>query len=123
MRVLRGAVLSVLLAVLAFLLVWVLFWNNQGGSHAGGFAPAIDDPSQFYKILLDAIYISSLYFVVASGFTLIFGLMRVVNMAYGSFFLLGGYVALRVQYSRMHIGPNDAAPSASTCELTTAPVR
>jgi branched-chain amino acid transport system permease protein len=34
---------------------------------------------------------------VASGFTLIFGLMRVVNMAHGAFFLLGGYVALRTQ--------------------------
>src|SRR5467141_2452531 len=27
----------------------------------------------------------------------IFGLMRVVNMAHGAFFLLGGYIALRVQ--------------------------
>jgi branched-chain amino acid transport system permease protein len=34
---------------------------------------------------------------VASGFTLIFGLMRVVNMAHGAFFLLGGYIALRLQ--------------------------
>ena len=35
--------------------------------------------------------------MVASGFTLIFGLMRVVNMAHGSLFLLGGYIALEVQ--------------------------
>ena len=39
----------------------------------------------------------ALYFVVASGFTLIFGLMRVVNMAHGAFFLFGGYVALKLQ--------------------------
>ena len=37
------------------------------------------------------------YFVVASGFTLIFGLMRVVNMAHGAFFLLGGYVASKLE--------------------------
>jgi branched-chain amino acid transport system permease protein len=35
--------------------------------------------------------------VVASGFTLMFGLMRVVNMAHGAFFLLGGYVALKLE--------------------------
>ena len=29
--------------------------------------------------------------VLASGFSLIFGLMRVVNMAHGSLYLLGGY--------------------------------
>ena len=40
---------------------------------------------------------AGVYFVVASGFTLIFGLMRVVNMAHGAFFLLGGYIALKVQ--------------------------
>jgi branched-chain amino acid transport system permease protein len=41
--------------------------------------------------------ISGLYFIVASGFTLIFGLMRVVNLAHGSLFLLGGYIALEFQ--------------------------
>jgi branched-chain amino acid transport system permease protein len=41
--------------------------------------------------------LAGLYFVVAAGFTLIFGLMRVVNMAQGSFFLLGGYIAFEVQ--------------------------
>ena len=35
--------------------------------------------------------------MVASGFTLIFGLMRVVNMAHGSLYLLGGYIALEIQ--------------------------
>ena len=41
--------------------------------------------------------LAALYFVVASGFTLIFGLMRVVNMAHGSLYLLGGYIALQMQ--------------------------
>ena len=35
--------------------------------------------------------------MVASGFTLIFGLMRVVNMAHGTLYLLGGYLALNFQ--------------------------
>ena len=38
-------------------------------------------------------------FIVASGFSLIFGLMRVVNMAHGSFYLLGGYIAYEIQQS------------------------
>jgi branched-chain amino acid transport system permease protein len=52
------------------------------------------EPLLFLKVGLNAITLAGLYFVVASGFTLIFGLMRVVNMAHGSFFLLGGYIAL-----------------------------
>lgn len=35
--------------------------------------------------------------MVASGFTLIFGLMRIVNMAHGSLYLFGGYLALEMQ--------------------------
>lgn len=112
-RALRYLSWALLAGIVSFLLVWVLFWNSPG-THNGGFQPAIQDPQSFYRILLDSVYISSLYFVVASGFTLIFGLMRIVNLAYGSFFLLGGYIALRLQYSFMHIGPNDAAPSASS---------
>jgi branched-chain amino acid transport system permease protein len=53
-----------------------------------------ENPRLFLTIGLNALTLAGLYFVVASGFTLIFGLMRVVNMAHGSFFLLGGYISL-----------------------------
>ena len=61
------------------------------------FGSAVDDPHDFLITLLNSITAAGLYFVVASGFTLIFGLMRVVNMAHGAFFLLGGYIALKLQ--------------------------
>jgi branched-chain amino acid transport system permease protein len=38
----------------------------------------------------------ALLFLLASGLSLIFGVMRIVNLAHGSYFLLGGYVALSV---------------------------
>ncbi|HRO59346.1 MAG TPA: branched-chain amino acid ABC transporter permease [Burkholderiaceae bacterium] len=40
--------------------------------------------------------LAALLFLLASGFTLSFGLMRVVNMAHGAYYLLGGYVGLTV---------------------------
>jgi branched-chain amino acid transport system permease protein len=58
---------------------------------------AADDPRQFAVVSLNGITLAALFFVVASGFTLIFGLMRVVNMAHGSLYLLGGYLALTFQ--------------------------
>jgi ABC-type branched-subunit amino acid transport system permease subunit len=63
------------------------------------FGSAIDDPASFVKVLLDAVTFAGLLFIVASGFSLIFGLMRVVNMAHGSFYLLGGYIAYEIQQS------------------------
>jgi branched-chain amino acid transport system permease protein len=38
----------------------------------------------------------ALLFLVGAGLSLIFGVMRIVNLAHGSYFLLGGYVALTV---------------------------
>jgi branched-chain amino acid transport system permease protein len=58
---------------------------------------AADDLRQFVIVTLNGVTLAALYFVVASGFTLIFGLMRVVNMAHGSLYLLGGYLALKMQ--------------------------
>ena len=60
---------------------------------------ASEDLRQFAVVTLNGITLAALFFVVASGFTLIFGLMRVVNMAHGSLYLLGGYLALEMQDS------------------------
>ena len=40
--------------------------------------------------------LAALLFLLASGFTLSFGLMRVVSMAHGAYYLLGGYIGLSV---------------------------
>lgn len=49
--------------------------------------------------VLNALTFSALLFIVASGFTLIFGLLRVVNLAHGSLYLIGGYVGMTVTVS------------------------
>ena len=46
--------------------------------------------------ILNGLTFAALLFLVASGFTLIFGLMRIVNLAHGALYLLGGYIALTV---------------------------
>jgi branched-chain amino acid transport system permease protein len=50
----------------------------------------------FLSALLNGITLGGLYFLVASGFTLIFGLMRNVNLAHGSLYLFGGYFGYEV---------------------------
>ncbi|HVU44282.1 MAG: branched-chain amino acid ABC transporter permease [Xanthobacteraceae bacterium] len=53
--------------------------------------------AQFWLIqAFNGISYGALLFLVGSGLSLIFGVMRIVNLAHGSYFLLGGYVALTV---------------------------
>jgi len=56
----------------------------------------VDNPRLYLVTLLNSLTLASLYFIVASGFTLVFGLMRNVNLAHGSLYLFGGYVAFIV---------------------------
>ena len=51
-----------------------------------------EDATLFLKTTLNGLTLAALYFIVASGFTLVFGLMRNVNLAHGSLFLIGAYI-------------------------------
>ncbi len=51
------------------------------------------DPYIFLIQLLNAFQYGLLLFLVASGLTLIFGIMGVINLAHGSFYMLGAYLA------------------------------
>jgi branched-chain amino acid transport system permease protein len=53
--------------------------------------------TQFWLIqTFNGLSYGALLFLVGSGLSLIFGVMRIVNLSHGSYFLLGGYVALSV---------------------------
>ena len=89
--------------VVVFAFVYMLFLAvvpvnfGTGNWRTTTFGSAVHDPSSFLKIVLDSITFAAALFIVASGFALIFGLMRVVNMAHGSFYLLAGYIAYEIQ--------------------------
>jgi branched-chain amino acid transport system permease protein len=70
------------------------FWRLAIGLPIAAFAlwAIADNARQFVATFLNGITLAALYFLVASGFTLIFGLMRNVNLAHGSLYLFGAYV-------------------------------
>jgi branched-chain amino acid transport system permease protein len=82
---------SALAILVAAVLLWLIFavWPE-------GLEDAIGRKRVFLNALLNGITLGALYFLVASGFTLIFGLMRNVNLAHGSLYLLGGYIGYEI---------------------------
>lgn len=94
---LRRVPVVVVALLIAFALVWVLFLADRSWTTRTSAGSAIAEPGEFLVTLLDGITFAGLLFVVASGFTLIFGLMRTVNMAHGAFFLFAAYIAIDVQ--------------------------
>jgi branched-chain amino acid transport system permease protein len=78
-------------ALIAIVAIVILLWMILAVWPAG-LEEAIGRKRVFLNALLNGITLGGLYFLVASGFTLIFGLMRNVNLAHGSLYLFGGYV-------------------------------
>ncbi|MEW6264820.1 MAG: branched-chain amino acid ABC transporter permease [Thermodesulfobacteriota bacterium] len=52
--------------------------------------------------ILNGLVIGAMYSVIGVGFTLIFGIMRILNFAYGEFYMLASYAAF-VAYSELHL--------------------
>src|SRR5262249_57737528 len=58
---------------------------------------------QFWIIqTLNSVSFGGLLFLLSSGFSLIFGLMRIPNLAHGAFFMLGAYFGYSLLFRGMN---------------------
>src|SRR4051794_33940057 len=82
---------ALIVIIVIALALWLIFSIWPPGLEA-----AIGRKRVFLNAIFNGITLGGLYFLVASGFTLIFGLMRNVNLAHGSLYLFGGYVGYAI---------------------------
>ena len=82
---------ALIVIIAVAVLAWLVFAIWPPGLEA-----AIGRKRVFLNAVLNGITLGGLYFLVASGFTLIFGLMRNVNLAHGSLYLFGGYIGYAI---------------------------
>lgn len=76
-------------------------------------------PTVLAQVVVNGVGLSATYILVALGFTLLFGIMRVVNFAHGAFAMLGGY-ALYYVYGTFGVPYIIAAPLAALIVATAA---
>jgi len=88
----RHPIWSLVILIAVVLALWLIFatWPQ-------GLEEAVGRKRVFLNALFNGITLGGLYFLVASGFTLIFGLMRNVNLAHGSIYLFGGYIGYQTE--------------------------
>jgi branched-chain amino acid transport system permease protein len=59
-------------------------------------------------IILYGVTLGGIYALISSGFTLIFGVSRILNFAHGAFFMLGAYLSI-IFLRSLHIDPLSSA--------------
>ena len=87
----RNPVAALVIAVAIILALWLVL-----APWPAGFEDVFGKKRLFINALFNGITLGGLYFLVATGFTLIFGLMRNVNLAHGSLYLFGGYIGYAI---------------------------
>ncbi|MEA4882386.1 MAG: branched-chain amino acid ABC transporter permease [Clostridia bacterium] len=70
----------------------------------------------FLEQLVNGLTVGAVYALVALGYTMVYGVMRLINFAHGDFFMLGSYVGFTVLVKVME---NAALPLWLTLILTT----
>jgi len=83
----RRPIAALIIAVAVIFVLWLVL-----APWPAGFEDVFGKKRLFINALFNGITLGGLYFLVAAGFTLIFGLMRNVNLAHGSLYLFGGYM-------------------------------
>jgi len=68
-------------------------------------------------LVLNGVAFGSVLFLMSSGFTLAFGVMRIINVAHGALYLLGAYVAISVMHATGSFVLAAAAGGVSTMAL------
>ena len=63
----------------------------------------------FGQVLVNWLLLGSLYGAVALGFSLVWGIMNIVNLAHGAFIIVGAYTAFWL-YTQLHIDPYIGIP-------------
>ncbi len=62
------------------------------------------DSSEYLDLLIKALLLAGVYAAMAVGMTVIYGVMKIVNLAHAGFLMLGAYFTLEM-FQRFHIDP------------------
>jgi branched-chain amino acid transport system permease protein len=90
-RVQFPVVQSIGLLLVALLILWLAV--NLGKA-----------PSQFFQAFLIGVTNGSVYALVALGYTLVYGILELINFAHGDVFMLGGMISITVAQKVFNLG-------------------
>jgi len=82
------------LALLALAIIW---W--VGGK-------AVQSPSLFFQQIINGIQLGFVYALIALGYTMVYGIVRLINFAHGDVFMFGAFVSyFSIALFQLHLWP------------------
>ena len=79
----------------------------------------VADPSEFINITLIGVTTGSVYAIIALGYTLVYGILQLINFAHGDLFALSGLVASTIMTRILGLSGDEAAIVAAGAIILT----
>ena len=79
----------------------------------------VKDPTYFLNIGLDGLTRGTVYGVVALGYTLVYGILQLINFAHGDVFALSGLVASTLMLSVLSVTPASSNAAVAGAVIVT----
>jgi branched-chain amino acid transport system permease protein len=71
----------------------------------------VKEPADFTSVFFIGLTNGAVYALVALGYTLVYGILELINFAHGDVFMLGGMIASTFLLSLFHLGDNESVGS------------
>ena len=90
--------------------------GGLGSSSCWTFYAVYLSPTQgwtfFFQLTVNGIILGSVYALIALGYTMVYGILKLLNFAHGDVFMVGAFIALRhPQPDRRRLQPGDSGRS------------
>ena len=74
----------------------------------------IADPQLFIQIVLGGLQLGFVYALIALGYTMVYGIVRLINFAHGDVFMVGAFVSFyAVARFQLHLWPTAVFPDTA----------
>jgi branched-chain amino acid transport system permease protein len=65
-------------------------------------------PSDFFSVFLEGLTLGLVYGLIALGYSLVYGILELINFAHGDVFMLGSWISLSVGAHQLDLGPDSS---------------
>src|SRR5437899_5857615 len=77
------------------------------------------EPAAFGSVFLDGLTLGLVYGLIALGYSLVYGILELINFAHGGIFMLGSWVSFTILALRFHLGDTNSVGKVIPALLVT----
>jgi branched-chain amino acid transport system permease protein len=101
-----GVMSAIGLLLVALLLVWLA-------------VNLVKEPAAFASVFLDGLTLGLVYGLIALGYSLVYGILELINFAHGDIFMLGSWMSFTILARRFHLGDTNSVAKVIPALLVT----